>query len=62
MVIELYCYLSNVAQVNVLKNLPVMPEFDPGVGKIPVLGRSPGEGNGYPFQSSCQENSKDRGA
>ena len=29
---------------------------------IPGLGRSPGEGNGYPFQYSCMENSMDRGA
>ena len=28
---------------------------------IPGLGRSPGEGNGNPFQSSCLENSTDRG-
>ena len=28
---------------------------------IPGLGRSPGEGNGYPLQYSCLENSKDRG-
>ena len=26
------------------------------------LGRSPGEGNGYPLQDSCLENSMDRGA
>jgi len=25
-------------------------------------GRSPGEGNSYPLQSSCLENSMDRGA
>ena len=31
-------------------------------GSIPRLGRSPGEGNGYPLQYSCLENSKDRGA
>ena len=31
-------------------------------GSIPGLGRSPGEGNGYPLQYSCLENSKDRGA
>ena len=30
-------------------------------GLIPGLGRSPGEGNGYPFQYSCLENSMDRG-
>ena len=29
---------------------------------IPWLGRSPGEGNGNPFQYSCPENLKDRGA
>ena len=34
--------------------------WDPGL--IPGLGRSPGEGNSYPFQYSCQENSMDRGA
>ena len=31
-------------------------------GSIPGLGRSPGEGNGNPFQYSCLDNSKDRGA
>ena len=29
---------------------------------IPGSGRSPGEGNGYPLQYSCQENSMDSGA
>ena len=29
---------------------------------IPALGRSPGEGNSYPLQYSCLENSMDRGA
>ena len=29
---------------------------------IPGLGRSPGEGNGYPLQYSGLENSMDRGA
>ena len=32
------------------------------LGLIPRLGRSPGEGNGNPFQESCLENSMDRGA
>ena len=31
------------------------------VGLIPVLGRSPGVGNGNPLQCSCLENSMDRG-
>ena len=29
---------------------------------IPGLGRCPEEGNGYPLQYSCLENSMDRGA
>ena len=32
------------------------------LGSIPELGRSPGEGNGNPFQYSCLENPMDRGA
>ena len=39
-----------IAQI--VKNLPSM--WDPG--SIPGLGRSPGEGNGNPFQHSCLEN------
>ena len=30
-------------------------------GSIPGLGRSPGEGNGYPLWYSCLENPMDRG-
>ena len=33
-----------------------------GPGSIPGSGKSPGEGNGYPLQYSCLENSVDRGA
>ena len=32
------------------------------LGLIPGLGRSPGEGNGYPLQYSGLKNSMDRGA
>ena len=32
------------------------------VKTLPGLGRSPGEGNGNPLQSSCLENLMDRGA
>ena len=32
------------------------------LGLIPGSGRSPGEGNGYPVQYSCLENSMDRRA
>ena len=42
-----------------VKNLPAMPETQ---GSIPGSGRSPGKGNGNPFQYSCPENSMDRGA
>ena len=42
-----------------VKNLPGRVG-DPG--SIPELGRSPGEGHGYPLQFSCLENSMDRGA
>ena len=42
-----------------IKNLPAKAG---DVGSVPGLGRSPGEGNGYPLQYSCQENSIDRGA
>ena len=31
-------------------------------GSIPGLGRVPGEGNGYPLQYSCLENSMNKGA
>ena len=40
-----------------VKNLPAMLET-----WVPGLGRSPGEGNGYPLQHSGLENSMDRGA
>ena len=32
------------------------------VGLMPGLGKSPGEGNGYPLQYSCLENPMDRRA
>ena len=38
-----------------VKNLPAVSLF-------PGLGRSPGEGNGKPFQYSCLKNLMDRGA
>ena len=38
---------------------PACNARDPG--SIPGLGRCPGEGNGYPLQYSCLENSMDRG-
>ena len=47
--------LSWVAQATV-KNLLAKQETQPGPG------RSSGEGNGYPLQYSCLENSMDRRA
>ena len=44
---------------SVVKNLPVNAG---DMGLIPESGRSPGEGNGNPFQSSCLRNPIDRGA
>ena len=41
-----------------VKNLPSV-QGDPG--SIPGLGRSPGDGSGYPLQYSFLENSMDRG-
>ena len=41
-----------------VKNLPVIQETRFSLG----LERYPGEGNGYPLQYSCLENSMDRGA
>ena len=42
---------------SVVKNLPAVQEAR---GSIPGSGTSPGEGNGYPLQYSCLENSMDR--
>ena len=42
-----------------VKNLPANAE---GLALIPGSGRSPGEGDGNPFQYSCLGNPMDRGA
>ena len=46
----------------VVKNLAISAGDARDVGLIPGLGRSPGEGNGYPLQCSCLENPMGRGA
>ena len=46
----------------VVKNPPGNAGEVRHVGSISELGRSPGEGNGNPLQSSCLENHMDRGA
>ena len=44
------------------KNLPADTGDERDTSLTPVLGRSPGVGNGNPVQSSCLENSMDGGA
>ena len=46
----------------VVKNPPATVGDVKDKGSIPGLGRSPGGGNGNPFQCSYLENSMDRGA
>ena len=43
----------------VVKNPPANAGDARDASSIPGLGRSPGEGNGNPFQYSCLENSMD---
>ena len=45
-----------------IKTLPAMQSQTCHPGLIPVLGRSPGEGNGYPLQYCCLKNPMDKGA
>ena len=56
-----------------IKNLPTMQEtwvrslgwkdpLEKEMDSIPVLGRSPGGGNGHPLQDPCLDNPMDRGA
>ena len=47
---------------SVVKNLPANTRDAGDTSSIPWLGRSPGEGNGNPFQYSCPENLIGRGA
>ena len=46
--------------VLVVKNPPSHIGDVRDIGSIAVLGRSPGEGNGNPFQYSCLENPMER--
>ena len=45
-----------------VKNLPASTGDAGDVGSVPGVGRSLGEGHGYPLQYSCLENPMDRGA
>jgi len=46
----------------VVKNLPASARDARDMSLIPGSGRSPGVGNGNPFQYSCLENSMDKEA
>ena len=45
-----------------IKNLPANAGDIRDMGLIPGLARRPGGGHGNPFQYSCLENPKDKGA
>ena len=47
--------------VLVVKNFSANAKHIRGAGSIPGSGRSPGGGQGNPFQYSCPENPMDRG-
>ena len=54
-------YIVWASQVGLVVKNPSANSGDiKDVGLIPGLGRSPGEGNGYPLQYSCLENSEDK--
>ena len=46
---------------SVVENPPTSAKDTGGTGSIPGAGRTPGGGNGNPFQYSCLENLMDRG-
>ena len=48
--------------VLVVKTLPANARDERDTGSIPGSGRSPGRKHGNPFQDSCLENPKERGA
>ena len=49
----------NIQDVVLIPPTPCGSDREPGL--IPGLGRSLGEGNGYPLQHYCLESSMDRG-
>ena len=57
------CVLSGTIEVSrvssVVKNPPANAGESGDAGSVPALGRSPGEGNGNPFQFLCLENPVD---
>ena len=60
---RLICSIFWTSQVAlVVKNLPANAGDIGDLGSIPLLGRSPGVGNGTPPQHSCLDKPMDRGA
>ena len=57
-----YYYRNVFIGALVVKNPPANAGELRDAGLIPRWRRSPGEGNGNPFQHSCLENPMDRGA
>ena len=60
--INIFEYYLTSQVATVVKNLPANAGDARNVGSIPGWGRSPGVGNGNPFQYYCLENPMDRGA
>ena len=56
-----YYKLSGFPEDSMVKNPPTNEGNLGDMGLLPGLGRSPGEGNGYPLQYSCLKSSTDRG-
>ena len=56
---SIYDQIGPPQVVLVVKNLPANVEVIGDTGSMPGLGRSPGEGKGYPLQYSGLENSID---
>ena len=56
------CYFWAFHVALAVKNPPADARDIGDTGPIPGSGRSPGEGDGTPFQYSCLENPTDRGA
>ena len=59
---SVYAYTGASLVAQLVKNPSVNAGDAKYAGSIPGSGRSPGEGNGYPFQYSCLQNPMDRGA
>ena len=58
----MYLQMFNRIGGSVVKNLLTNAGDARDTGSIPGPGRSPGGGNGNPFQYSCLGNTMDRGA